>query len=56
MTYARSKNSNAPGNNNFAASFMHSKLRRSHKEEYMDMGKSKARTGLPDSSQDSVFS
>lgn len=32
------KSSNAPENNDFAASFMHLKLRRKFKEDYMEVG------------------
>lgn len=44
-----SKISNAPENNNFAASFMHLKLRRESKENYMEVGESKAGIGLQNS-------
>lgn len=40
-----SKISNAPPNNSFATSFLHLKLRRGHKEDYMETGKSKAGIG-----------
>ena len=52
-----SKISKAPQNNSFAASFIHFKLRREHKEEYkedykedyMEVGESKTGIGLQDS-------
>ena len=40
---------NAQENNSLAASFIHLKLRRWHKEDYVEVGESKAGTGLPDS-------
>lgn len=41
-----SKISTAPKTNNFAASFMRLKLRREHKDDYLEVGDSKVRIGL----------
>ena len=42
------KVSNASENISFSASFMHLKLRRKFREDYMEVGESKARIGLHD--------
>ena len=47
---------NAPENYSFVASFMHLKLRKEPKENYMEAGTSKVGTGLQDSQQNYVLS
>ena len=43
-----------PQNPSFAVSFMHLKLRREYKEDYMKVGESKVGIGSQDSEQDYV--
>lgn len=45
MTYAGAQNLKSLKNNSFEVSFMHLYFRRKHKEDYMEVEKSKVGTG-----------